>query len=343
MFERSYTSILLVALCACRAAEEPAPTSARQPKAEAIAMVPIVPPAREEPKAVERVHALPVLPAAPAPQAAHAPAIAVEPRAQRFEALKAQFEREQEAYFDLFRNAKSDEEMKKISETAKPPDAAAFGRELQPIFDEDPSDDTAFDILQWALGEDPSLLDRTKACAALEKFHFARAELEQLVGAIDLSRTECLAALVAKLGEASPHAAVRGTALYRLALAKKDEAEQIRWVKGLTDEKERQDAQAWLGEKRMQMLANSEPDAAEAAAIALLERVAKDYRDVPQMAGTPRETTLGKRADGELFELRNLVPGKPAPEIGGQDLNGVAFKLSDYRGKVVMLDFWGYW
>jgi predicted Zn finger-like uncharacterized protein len=32
-----------------------------------------------------------------------------------------------------------------------------------------------------------------------------------------------------------------------------------------------------------------------------------------------------------------------APEIEGEDLDGVKFKLSDYRGKVVVLDFWGHW
>jgi hypothetical protein len=32
-----------------------------------------------------------------------------------------------------------------------------------------------------------------------------------------------------------------------------------------------------------------------------------------------------------------------APEIAGKDLDGKAFKLSDYRGKVVLLDFWGHW
>ena len=35
--------------------------------------------------------------------------------------------------------------------------------------------------------------------------------------------------------------------------------------------------------------------------------------------------------------------GNLAPEIEGTDMDGVAFKLSDYRGKVVMLDFWGDW
>ncbi len=38
-----------------------------------------------------------------------------------------------------------------------------------------------------------------------------------------------------------------------------------------------------------------------------------------------------------------LEVGNLAPEIDGQDLDGVSFKLSDYRGKVVVLDFWGDW
>jgi peroxiredoxin len=32
-----------------------------------------------------------------------------------------------------------------------------------------------------------------------------------------------------------------------------------------------------------------------------------------------------------------------APDIESEDLDGVKFKLSDYRGKVVVLDFWGDW
>ena len=41
--------------------------------------------------------------------------------------------------------------------------------------------------------------------------------------------------------------------------------------------------------------------------------------------------------------LRALV-GKPAPEIDAKDAQtGAAVKLVDYRGKVVVLDFWGQW
>ena len=31
------------------------------------------------------------------------------------------------------------------------------------------------------------------------------------------------------------------------------------------------------------------------------------------------------------------------PEITGPDTDGEVFSLSDYRGKVVMIDFWGNW
>jgi len=48
-------------------------------------------------------------------------------------------------------------------------------------------------------------------------------------------------------------------------------------------------------------------------------------------------------AKGELFEMHNLAIGKVAPEIEGEDVDGKKFKLSDYRGKVVVIDFWGDW
>ncbi len=35
--------------------------------------------------------------------------------------------------------------------------------------------------------------------------------------------------------------------------------------------------------------------------------------------------------------------GNKAPDIEGEDADGRPFKLSDYRGKVVLLDFWGNW
>ena len=51
----------------------------------------------------------------------------------------------------------------------------------------------------------------------------------------------------------------------------------------------------------------------------------------------------GERAKAVLFELDALAIGKPVPDIVGEDLDGKPMKLSDYRGKVVLLDFWGHW
>ena len=53
--------------------------------------------------------------------------------------------------------------------------------------------------------------------------------------------------------------------------------------------------------------------------------------------------TLGDAAKSDLFEMHNLAIGKTAPDIEGVDVDGVKFKLSDYRGKVVVIDFWGDW
>lgn len=70
----------------------------------------------------------------------------------------------------------------------------------------------------------------------------------------------------------------------------------------------------------------------------LFEKIVSDFKDVKSFNGT-----LANRAEANLFELRNLQIGKVVPEIEGEDVDGKKFKLSDYRGKVVMLDFWGHW
>jgi hypothetical protein len=73
----------------------------------------------------------------------------------------------------------------------------------------------------------------------------------------------------------------------------------------------------------------------------MLERAADQYGDVNPSFSL--HGTVAERARAELFELRFLVRGKPAPEIEGEDADSKPFKLSDYRGKVVLLGFWGNW
>ena len=38
-----------------------------------------------------------------------------------------------------------------------------------------------------------------------------------------------------------------------------------------------------------------------------------------------------------------LAVGQEAPDFTTKDTDGIEFKLSDYRGKVVVIDDWGFW
>ncbi len=68
----------------------------------------------------------------------------------------------------------------------------------------------------------------------------------------------------------------------------------------------------------------------------LFTRAAEKYGDVK----TAFRGTVGEKAKSELYELRHLAIGKEAPDVEGEDQDGKKFTLSDYRGKVVLLDFW---
>jgi AhpC/TSA family len=76
-------------------------------------------------------------------------------------------------------------------------------------------------------------------------------------------------------------------------------------------------------------------------------RLAREIASLFEQAGTkygdvkiPYEGTVAQKVKAELFEFRHLLVGKQAPDIEGVDQDGKRFKLSDYRGKVVLLDFW---
>jgi AhpC/TSA family len=93
---------------------------------------------------------------------------------------------------------------------------------------------------------------------------------------------------------------------------------------------------------------NPHPDVKGAAALSLgMLHVADDpkeaekhFNNVIEKYGTKEQKEAAK---SQLFEMHNLAIGKVAPEIEGKDVDGKKFKLSDYRGKVVVLDFWGDW
>jgi hypothetical protein len=68
-------------------------------------------------------------------------------------------------------------------------------------------------------------------------------------------------------------------------------------------------------------------------AVELLHAIGERYADLD----------TAKVAEGCLYEAEHLQVGMPAPEIVGTDADGHEIRLSQFRGQVVVLDFWGFW
>src|SRR5262249_46833048 len=132
--------------------------------------------------------------------------------------------------------------------------------------------------------------------------------MDHVAQALLYSRSPEADATLRRLIADNPHAAVRGQATYTLAA-------------------------------RLQRQARNDASRLKEAE-ELYEKVikGKEVAELKHYRGT-----LGKAAEGALFEIRHLAVGKPVPEIEGEDTDGKKFKLSDYKGKVVVLDFWGHW
>lgn len=65
---------------------------------------------------------------------------------------------------------------------------------------------------------------------------------------------------------------------------------------------------------------------------ALLKQVAREDAEL--------RVGLWRTAEDELHRIQRLRIGQPAPEIVGEDIDGAPIRLSDFRGKIVVLSFW---
>jgi hypothetical protein len=195
---------------------------------------------------------------------------------------------------------------------------------LMALVQADPRDDAAWEALAW-LSRQPMEADVARD---LQLEHFAADE--RMAGEIAMLGRSGPAAV--RLGNgpdgkpvAAAPAADRGWARLEALLARSPHKK----VKGLVE---------WELAERTRREFEAGRGVALADVLARYTRIAAEYGDVVRGRRTLKETS-----EMAIRNLTVLAVGQPAPEIAGEDLAGVAFKLSDYRGKVVMLDFWGDW
>jgi peroxiredoxin len=139
--------------------------------------------------------------------------------------------------------------------------------------------------------------------------------------------------------EKHPDRKVRGFACLDLAEGLRERSE-LRAELEVLDEKLLAHMRRLYGDS-LEEIRQGNPDQTEKTAAAYCARVTKEFADVRDSKSSLG--SLGKKAELSLFELNNLGIGKVAPEIDAEDLDGKRLKLSDYRGKVVMLVWWATW
>lgn len=146
-------------------------------------------------------------------------------------------------------------------------------------------------------------------------------------------RQECETFLRTVL-EKNPHRNVQGQACLSLALFLNGRLNRLDLIKDQPVASRRYEG--LYGKDYLDTLRSQDRAQAVAEAEAAFELAAGKYGDVE----LPFGGSVGDNARTELFAIRHFAVGKEADDIEGPDQDGVGFKLSDYRGKVVLLYFW---
>ena len=175
---------------------------------------------------------------------------------------------------------------------------------------------------------------RPRAFALLRRDHVRSEKIGPLCERISYGLCAEYEPFLRDVLEKNPHREVRAQA--HLALARFLSNRELRLDLVLARPELAREFADLYGLEYLEGLRRQDRDRAAGEAEALLERATRDYGDVK----LPDGETVAQKAAPELFGLRHLSVGKVAPDIEGQDQDGVKFKLSDYRGKVVLLDFW---
>ena len=247
-------------------------------------------------------------------------------------------------FWAVYKNIKTKEEQQVFYKDRYPRPQPYIRRFLE-LAESAPQDVAAVDALIWIVrngGLDPEV---NRAVHLLSVKYASNKRLGEvaprLVPNLVYSLSPLAENLMRAIIEKNPDRVVQGQTWVALAHYFKRESELIRSLKGDTQEA-RQMRSYYLtqgaDEASLRSILARDPVALAKQSREIFGRVEKEYADVSDFL-----RIVNPGAQAKLFESTTLGIGKPAPEIIGEDTEGNTFKLSDYRGKVVILLFWGDW
>jgi hypothetical protein len=175
---------------------------------------------------------------------------------------------------------------------------------------------------------------RARAFVLLQRDHIRSDKLGPLCQRLATGFAQEYETFLRAVREKSPHESVRAQACLALARFLMGRLHRLRLIE--ENPELAREFEGLFGKEYLAGLRREDRAAAEKEAESLFEEAAAKYAAVKLPGGG----TAGEKARAELHEVRHIVPGKEAPDIEGEDQDGKRFRLSDYRGKVVLIDFW---
>jgi thiol-disulfide isomerase/thioredoxin len=194
----------------------------------------------------------------------------------------------------------------------------------------------SLDALNWVIKrfEAGSYADR--ALVLLAKHHAAAVNLDEIFIYIGNNPSLQVGTFYRQVIAANKNPTVLGKAHFRLGIYLMRQLVISREVQAKPDAREKYDL--FYGKALTTYLLAMNHTQNRKEALQQFVMIKQKYASVKTYQGQ-----LGPLANIEEFKLTHLSVGGIAPEITGQDIFGKPLKLSDFRGKIVLLDFWGDW
>jgi len=251
---------------------------------------------------------------------------------EQFQNLNDEFDKSAREFSKEYRNAPTPE-ARKVLRTDFEKKVTVFCQRFFDLAAKDAKSEVALDSLAWIVNMAGHTSNGKLAMERLGEHHVRKDKIAGLCETLTANTTTGAEKLLSRIMTDNPNKTVQAKACFALGELYQVRMDQARSLEG----PEGRGLREYFGADHIEML-KSDSATFEKKAEAAFETTREKYGDVARDTGT-----FGESAKRELFEIRNLAVGKPAPEIESEDLDGKKTKLSELRGRVVVLDIWATW